>query len=471
MHIIDITIVITYLALCIFIAFYKYKSVRTLKEYTIGRGYFPSIVIITSLFTTLGSANVIGSIGQVYALGMFFVVTRLLSPLFWIIMAKIYGQNIDQFRTCISLGDIMELLYGKIGRWVSNIVSILHSIGVVTIQAIAMGYTVSYFFNICYSHSVIIAVLIITIYSAFLGIKAVAYTDVFQFTVMMIAIPIAFSFAYHDIGGYEGVVKSLPEDIITLKLNQDNILLFCSMIFHALLPRTSGVYIQRFLISRDSIQLTHCLNALAVISFFYASIICLIGLVLKVKEPGIDPDIVFIHFIANHIPVGFKGLIIAGLLAIMMSTADAWLNNASVLVAHDVMRKIIPLTEMQALLIARIFTFLISISAIFLAMNKNGLVEMQLITANLWGTLLCLPLVAGFLKFRTNSKSFISANIIGICSAAISGYISGDLATISLMCGVIGSAVGLFGMHYWQVYQDHKIHKMDQRAQVYSIDF
>lgn len=155
MHIIDSIIVSIYLVLCIFIGLYKSKSVRTLKEYTLGRGYFPNIVIITTLFTThIGAASVMGSIEKVYTLGMFFVVTRLLSPLFWLIMARIYGDNIDQFHNLISLSNIMVLLYGKIGRWITNIFSMLLSIGVVAIQAKAMGYLVNYFFDINYSYSV-----------------------------------------------------------------------------------------------------------------------------------------------------------------------------------------------------------------------------------------------------------------------------------------------------------------------------
>ena len=64
-----------------------------------------------------------------------------------------------------------------------------------------------------------------------------------------------------------------------------------------------------------------------------------------------------------------------------------------------------------------------------------------------------IPPSAGFLKFWTNSKSFIASTILAIAFTCISGYIVGDFATISLMCGMIGSAIGLFGMHYWQKYQ------------------
>ncbi|WP_339042265.1 hypothetical protein [Candidatus Lariskella endosymbiont of Hedychridium roseum] len=135
-----------------------------------------------------------------------------------------------------------------------------------------------------------------------------------------------------------------------------------------------------------------------------------------------------------------------------MSTADSWLNTSSVLIAHDIIGKIIPLINKQALLMARTFTFLLCAFAIELAMYKKALIEIEWLACSFYDPLVIVPLTAGFLKFRTNSKSFIAALIIGVSFTAISGYKVGDLGTISLMCGMIGSAIGLFGMHYFQVY-------------------
>lgn len=51
-----------------------------------------------------------------------------------------YGKNIDQFPGCMSISDIMDKLYGKTGRWTTNFSAIILSIGVVAMQATAMGY-------------------------------------------------------------------------------------------------------------------------------------------------------------------------------------------------------------------------------------------------------------------------------------------------------------------------------------------
>ncbi|MDJ1305487.1 MAG: hypothetical protein MRQ09_04540 [Candidatus Midichloria sp.] len=103
-HVIDISIIILYFIICIGVGLYKSKSIKTLKEYTLGSRSFPNLVIITTLFATHAT---IGITEKVYTFGIFFIATAILEPLFWVVTALVYGRNIDQFQGCISISDIM----------------------------------------------------------------------------------------------------------------------------------------------------------------------------------------------------------------------------------------------------------------------------------------------------------------------------------------------------------------------------
>lgn len=453
-HIIDAAIVGVYLIACIWIGLYRFKSTRTLREYTLGRGDFPDIVIVTTILATfIGAGSVTGIVAKTYELGMFCIATHLCIPLFWLIMVEIYAKNINQFRGCMSLSDIMELLYGQPGRWITNILSTLLSVVIITIQAKVMGYTFQYFFQIPSFYGTSISILILAFYSALGGIRAVTFTDLFQFAVFITVIPLTCSYAYHNAGGYNVVINSLPEKIRILDLNKDNIWLFLSLLFFHLLPIASNPYVQRFLISSSSWQLVRCLRVIAVIHLLFIILVCLIGLVVRSQAPDIDPYTAFIYFIENYLHVGIKGLAIAGLLAVVMSTADSWLNTISVTCAHDIASRLMALTDKQALLVARFSILIVAALAIYLSRLEKGVVELVWFINNFWEPIITIPFIAGFLKFRTNFKSFIASVIVAIIFTGISGYIAGDLATISLMCGTVGSAIGLFGMHYWQKYQ------------------
>lgn len=453
MHIIDIIIVITYLTGCIFIGLHKSKSITTLKEYTLGGGYFSNLVITTTLFCTyIGASDTIGVVGQISTYGIFFIIPLFFAPMAWLFMAQVYGKNISKFRGCISISDIMEKLYGKAGKWVTNVVTLSLAVVVTTTQSTAIGTIAHYYFSIPIFWGTAIGALIVVFYSATGGIRAVAATDVFQFAVLIIAIPVACSYIYRDVGGYSGIVHSLPKDMLRLDINMNNIALFLSLILFNLLPETSGTFVQRFLMSKSNTQLTKCLRVVAAIHFPFIIFLCIIGLCVKIKAQYIEPDDVLIYFISHYIVIGIKGLIISGLLAAMMSTADSFLNNAGVLCARDIIASLIRLEEKRVLLIARITTVVIGVTAIFLSIAGKGIMELLYLATN-FESIIFISLTAGFLGFKTNSRSFIAATIFATLCTGISGYIVGDLGTISFLCGMVGSAVGLFGMHYWQLYQ------------------
>ncbi|MDF3048312.1 MAG: twin-arginine translocation pathway signal protein [Candidatus Midichloriaceae bacterium] len=61
----------------------------------------------------------------------------------------------------------MEYLYGKPGKWITNVLAIFFSIGVIAIQVGAIGYLFNYFLGITHSLGVLIGfgVLVILFYA------------------------------------------------------------------------------------------------------------------------------------------------------------------------------------------------------------------------------------------------------------------------------------------------------------------
>ncbi|MDJ1258092.1 MAG: hypothetical protein MRQ07_05580 [Candidatus Midichloria sp.] len=118
-------------------------------------------------------------------------------------------------------------------------------------------------------------------------------------------------------------------------------------------------YLKLELLSRNSWQSVSCLQKVVII--LLTIVICLMGTIIKIKEPNLAPPIAFIYFMDNHLAVGAKGLVIAGLLVVVMSTADSWLNNASSLCTYEVVNKFVILTYSQALLVTRMCTAIIAV--------------------------------------------------------------------------------------------------------------
>ncbi|MFN8833018.1 MAG: sodium:solute symporter, partial [Alphaproteobacteria bacterium] len=461
LHAIDIAVIIGYLILCLVIGLYKAGKIKTIREYTLGTGRISTVVLLFTIFAThVGAGSTIGVVEKVHSMGLIFAVTLLAQPLFWLITTKIFAGNIDVFKKagCMSVSDVMQILYGKPGKWVTNVVSIFFSIGIIALQIGAIGYLFNYFLGISHLQGAMLGFGVLVIYSLFGGIRAVALTDTFQALVLLIAIPIACSIAFHEVGGYNELIARLPSTHTSIVFTKENVVLLAGMLFFTLMPLSEGTFMQRYLMANDSKQLTKALKMIIYISLPVASVVYLIGFIIKVKAPDVDPNIAFFYLISNYLPVGITGLLITGILAAIMSTADSWLNTTSVLCAHDIAKGLFPkLTDRQELLIARFSVLIISGLSATLALASPSLMGLLWMAGNFWFPIVMIPMAAGFLRLQTNQQSFITSTICGFSGIILGRYITGEFATISLLLGAISSAIGLFGMHYWQVLNKENI--------------
>ncbi|MSO14137.1 sodium:solute symporter [Rickettsiales endosymbiont of Trichoplax sp. H2] len=452
LHILDLSIVGIYLLLCLVIGLYKSTKIKTIREYTVGSGNFPLIALVATNFATYISArSTMGDVAEIFQSGLIYGIPVLLCFLSWLITSRLYISNIYQFKNCISLSEIMYKLYGKLALHITNFCSIILSIGFITTQMLAIGYLFQEYFQIQYHIGVMIGFSILTFYSAFGGIRGVVLTDIFQFFIFFCILPIVCGFLYYEVGGYYKIKASLPKSHFDSFLIKDTIILFIGYIFYTIIPLHSAPYIQRLLMSNNQEKLKKTYNICAFLTLIFSILILLIGLMMRIKTPEIEPNLVFYHFINNYLPPILKSMMLVGILAIIMSTADSWLNNASAIIAHDIAKKInSKITNKQQIKIAIIFTFLISLLCVICAFLVDSILKAIFMVFNFWVPIILVPLTAGFLKFRTNSTSFLYSVIMAILLCLLGRYISSDFGVVSMTTGTIGSAIGLFCSHYFK---------------------
>jgi Na+/proline symporter len=198
LHTIDIIVIIGYLILCLIIGVYKAGKIKTIKEYALGTDYISTAVLMFTVFAThIGAGSTVGTVERLHSMGLIFAISVIFEPLFWLITAKVFAGNISTFKKagCMSISDIMGFLYGKSGKWLTNILSIFLSIAVIAAQISAIGYLFNYFLGISHLQGVAIGFGVLVIYSLFGGVRAVALTDTFQGLVLLVAIPVACTMA------------------------------------------------------------------------------------------------------------------------------------------------------------------------------------------------------------------------------------------------------------------------------------
>ncbi|MDF3048311.1 MAG: Na+/solute symporter [Candidatus Midichloriaceae bacterium] len=106
LHIIDISVIVLYLFLCLVIGLYKANTIKTIREYTLGSGQISTTVLFFTVFAThIGAGSTVGTIEKLHTMGLIFAVAVLAEPLLWLITAKVFAKNIGLFREagCMSI--------------------------------------------------------------------------------------------------------------------------------------------------------------------------------------------------------------------------------------------------------------------------------------------------------------------------------------------------------------------------------
>ncbi|WP_039456743.1 sodium:solute symporter family transporter [Candidatus Jidaibacter acanthamoebae] len=449
---IDLAIVTAFLILCLLIGLLKSVKIKSLKEFAIGYKNISVTVLVCTIYASAtGAGSTIGIVGKIYEFGLIFVIRQMLEPLYWLITTKIIGSNIGKFKGCVTLGEIMYKLYGTPGRWIVALSSTVISLGSIAAQALALGFVFNYFLGIETAYGILIGYGIITLYSTLGGIRAVIHTEIFKSTIFFFIIPIAYIIAFTSTGGLKSLIAYLPQSHLYIVLNNDNTSLLASFVVFALLPGVDAAFIQRCLIANDTRKLKQTLNMIALISIPFSAALCLIAYKMRVVFPNITPDETLLKFITLLPPI-LKGIMVAGLMAIIMSMAEATINSASIILVNDILNILrINLSNRAQLVSLRIITVILAISSLVLIKYSKNILDLVWLVANFWEPLIAIPTIAGFLGFKTNSKSFIASVVFAILFTLIGRIVAGEFAIISITLGDIGSAIGLFGMHYYQI--------------------
>ena len=332
------------------------------------------------------------------------------------IIANVIAPRMKKFEGMISIGDMMGHSYGKPGKIITGIAGTLLLIGTLGSQISAIGYFISFFLDVSFFWSIIIGCGIIIIYSAFGGIKAVTITDVIQFGVLLIAIPMICNISLNTIGGYEALYHSLPETHIRFIPEGESIWKYIGLILTFSTPFLNPAITQRLLMSKNTSQMASAMRISAYIEIPFYLMISIIGFVAVSAYPDISAAHSVPTLITEMLPVGLKGITIAGMMAVIMSTADSVLNAASVTFVHDVLKPSFKekITQKIELKIAKLVSIIFGLLSVVMALSFESVVDIILNSFSVWGPVTVIPLYAVIFGVKADSKIFVRSVVAGL---------------------------------------------------------
>lgn len=236
---------------------------------------------------------------------------------------------------------------------------------------------------------------IVLLYTTFGGMWAVIQTDVVQFVILGVFIPVALVIGLVNVGGPAELAASVPETHFSLR-GDWSLALFASTFIAILLGETlAPPYTQRAFSTPDPASARKGFALAGVLAFFFFFITATLGLVALVLFPGIQPDRAIPTVLRELLPAGITGLVLAALLAVVMSTSDSFLNSTAVVFVKDIYQPFINpnISESRILWLQRLVTAVVGVIAIVFALSATSIIGLFLNIYALWAPTIIIPLV------------------------------------------------------------------------------
>ncbi|MEL6413061.1 MAG: hypothetical protein AAFQ08_02975, partial [Bacteroidota bacterium] len=188
---IDYLIVYAFLIITLIIGLRAGRGIKDIREYAIAnKRYGTGALILTFLATNIDGASVIDTAEQVFTDGIIPVFSLLGLFFTYLIMALFIAPKFTRWTHCITMGDLMEKFYGPTAKLVTGLLSFLSAMCIVGMELFILGAACHALLSCDAASSIVVGGIALALYTAVGGIHAVTLTDVFQFLVVILAIPL-----------------------------------------------------------------------------------------------------------------------------------------------------------------------------------------------------------------------------------------------------------------------------------------
>lgn len=456
---IDNILLIGYLIFLLVIGYFSGRKLKTPREFALSDRPFSLVTMVATLFASFfAGTNLFGVPERICKVGVIFFICFLGNAVNLWLVAKTMIDPVVKYRDAVTLGDIAHDMYGKFGRILVGVCTVLACAGVVGAQMAVIGVIGRDFLHIDSNLAVAIGCCILIMYSSFGGVKAVAFTDVLQFFVFAVILPMIVGILLHKVGNLWDLWNALPETHKTI-CRADSWNYFVLFLFYCC-PVFDPPFMQRILVMGERGRETarKAFVIVSVLVILYSILLGILG-ACAALIPNINPESAFWTLVESSLPTGMKGVLAIAILAVTMSFADSYLNVGGVSFTRDILKNTFfpSMSDKTELRLMRGTTVFFGIAAYFIGTSFSDLIEIIIYTNNFWMPVLVIPLYFTFYGLKISTRLFVLASA---CAAFITWYwmtyMPNDLGVESIAAGMIVDLLVLV-VGYWYERKNHKM--------------
>ena len=361
---IDYVIVIVYFGIVFGIGVYFFGRARTSRSYFLADKSVGWIAIGASLFASnISSEHFIGLAGSGassgLAVGHFeWLAVFMCMTLAWVFVPFYLRTNV------YTMPEFLERRYGPACRWYLTTVSVLAYVFTkISVSLYAGALVLKATVGWDFYTSAAVMVIATGVYTIFGGLAAVIYTEFLQAIILLAGAIGLTLIGLSEAGGFAGLRAALPPDFFhMMKPASDPNFPWTGIFFGAPILGiwywcTDQMIVQRVLGAKTEEDARGGSLLCGLLKVLPVFVLVLPGLIARTLYPEIKGDEAYPTLVVRLLPPGMIGVMVAALLAALMSSLSATFNSASTLVTLDVYRKLNPqASEARLVTVGRLFT-------------------------------------------------------------------------------------------------------------------
>jgi SSS family solute:Na+ symporter len=410
------------------------KQTNTEDYFLAGRNIGWFIVGASIFASNIGSEHIVGLAGAgaggkipmlIYELHAWLVIT-----LGWVFLPFYIRSGV------FTMPEFLERRFNSGTRWFLSVFSLIaYVLTKVSVTVYAGGIVIASILHIDFWFGALATVVLTGIYTIMGGMRAVVYTEALQTIVLVLGAATLTFIGLDAVGGVSGLKASLEPGYLNMWRPPSDpdfpwpSLVITSTIVGTWYWCTDQYIVQRVLAAKnikEGRRGTIFGGLLKLLPVFLFLIPGVIALALKNRgELHWDtPDGAFAALLMEKMPVGFRGLVVAGLLAALMSSLASVFNSCSTLFTVDIYKKLYPSTPEKRLVnVGRIATAIVVVLGILwipIMQNISGVLYeyLQSVQSYIAPPITSVFLLGIFYK-RINSQGALTTLVVGLIVAFI----------------------------------------------------
>lgn len=420
-------IILAYLLVLTGFNFYRAKRIKSQEDFMVaGRKLKTSVMVFTLICTWIGSGTFIAG-AEFAAKAGFSALWLAAGAWVGIIVIFFLAGKIQTFGQ-YTIGDILEVRYGPAARLFGAFALIISFTVIVSYQFVAGGFILNVVTDGAIPESVgtVIAATFVILFTALGGMIAIAYTDLPNGIIIVLACILAVPFVYLAVGGFPAATQNLDPGYFAVVNEQFGAHPFLKVggYFLAtmlLLMGVQSIY-QKFYSARTPKDAKKAVILWTIGTVFVETVVVVIAVFAYSKfKDQLDLSIpkeggkVVLMAARELVPAPVGVLLLGAACAVVISTGMNYLLSPTTTIMRDIYQRFVKKEAAQSTMVAlqKVFVVLLGVVAFFLAMRLTSVLGMAYFAYTIYGVAITPALIAALAWKRVTKLGGLVSIISG----------------------------------------------------------